>query len=238
MKKQSPSNPYLRVIRNPQAYKNIAYLLLAFPTGLMYFLLLVIGSSLGLGLSVIGVGLLILWGTFILAQLGARLERALANNLLGANIPSSEANILSLGALGEGYNWRAILFLFLKFPLGILSFILTTSIISIIFGMISAPFLFSIDTITFGLREIDTLWEALIVSVFGIALLPLTLIFLGRMAKSWRNLAKSMLRGKAYHAKQKRAATESDRLYLLLDDDADDTEIAYYEESTKGVLTG
>lgn len=242
MKKQFLSNPYLRIIFNPQAYKNLAYLLLTFPTGLLYFVLLIIGSALGFGLSVIGVGLLILWGTFVLGQFGARLERNLANNLLGANIAAPETSITSLSALGEGHSWRAILFLFLKFPLGILSFTLTMIVISTILGIIATPFTYSTGSIIFGFREIDTLWEALIASAFGIILLPLALILLGKMAQGWRNFATGMLQGAPHHEKQKRAATASEIMERLMDDEANDAEVAYYEEeeeeASKGLLTG
>src|SRR5437899_6921604 len=55
----------LRIVRRRQSYMNMLYLLMAFPLGLLYFVLFIIGFSVGTGLAFIGVGLLIL-----LAMLG------------------------------------------------------------------------------------------------------------------------------------------------------------------------
>ena len=230
MKDSFRTNPYLRLVLNPQAYKNIAYLLLAFPTGLMYFLLLVIGSALGFGMLVIGVGLLILWATFIMTQFGARLERWLANKLLAANIPPQEESIVSIKAVGNGDNWMAILFLFLKFPLGIVSFALTTGVISATLGLIIAPFMYSVDTVMVGFREIDTLWEALLASGFGLILLPVALIFLAKIASAWRGLSRRLL--DVSYNEEKRKHTISDSAMDRLSDDIEDGEIAYCQRPT------
>ena len=204
----------------------------------MYFLLLVIGSSLGFPLSIIGIGLLVLWATFIATQLGARLERFLANSLIAAEIPPQEDSIVSLSAIGNGDNWMAILFLFLKFPLGIISFAVTTSVISAIVGLIAAPFLYSVDTVIVGFREIDTLWEALIASGFGLILLPVALIFLAKIASVWRGLSRRLLNVSATQEKRKNVASESD-IMSRLSEEAEDADIAYYEDSSnKSVLTG
>src|SRR3954468_22489681 len=80
----------LGLLRAPielRSYRNLLYLLLAFPLGLTYFLFLVVGLSLGLGLTIIWVGLPVL----LLVLLGSRalsaLERQLAIGLLGAEVP-------------------------------------------------------------------------------------------------------------------------------------------------------
>ena len=46
-----------------QTWLNLAYLLLAFPTGLVYFIVLVVGISLGVALAILVVGLGILLAT-------------------------------------------------------------------------------------------------------------------------------------------------------------------------------
>lgn len=238
MAQQRRNIPFLSIIRNPQAYKNIAYLLLSFPAGLLYFLLLIIGTSVGSSLSVVGVGLFILWGTFILGLLGANLERFLSNLLLGTEIPQQSGNIFSVKALGDGANWRGLLYLFLKFPLGLLTFIVTVTVISFIGGLITAPLIITTGTINIGLREVDTLWEALIASVFGIALLPPGLLLMAKMAQIWRKLSVKLLSHSSQYEKQKRAATESNYIERLINDEADDAEVAYYEDSSKALLTG
>jgi len=68
----------LKVLRDSRTYLRILYLLLAFPLALTYFVLIVTGLSVGLGLSVIGVGLAILVLTMLGWLLAARLEREVA----------------------------------------------------------------------------------------------------------------------------------------------------------------
>jgi hypothetical protein len=48
-----------------QTYLNLLYLLLAFPLGLFYFVLLVTGFSLGFGLLILWVGVIILVGMLV-----------------------------------------------------------------------------------------------------------------------------------------------------------------------------
>ena len=69
--------PIVGVAVDPRSYVNIFYLLLSFPLGLFYFVFLVTGISLGVGLTIIWVGipilLLVLGGSWLLCKL----ERAL-----------------------------------------------------------------------------------------------------------------------------------------------------------------
>ena len=78
---------FFGVIVDPQSYKNILYLFLSFPLGIVYFVFLVTGISVGFGLIVIWVGVpilaLVLAGSWVLCQF----ERVLAVSLLNENIP-------------------------------------------------------------------------------------------------------------------------------------------------------
>src|ERR1051326_3981538 len=70
-----PLTSLSRVARQGQTYRNILYLLLTFPLGLTYFIVLVTGLSTGVGLAIIGVGLLLLFLTFGFAWAMAAVER-------------------------------------------------------------------------------------------------------------------------------------------------------------------
>lgn len=112
---------------------NIVYLLLSFPLGLIYFLITVIGLSLGLGTLVIWIGLPILFVTFCAIHGMAAVERQLAISLLRYPFPvsqrkESETRRPFLRALSDKlrnpYTWTGLLYAILKLPLGIISFTL------------------------------------------------------------------------------------------------------------------
>jgi hypothetical protein len=67
---------FFGVFANKQSYLNIAYLLLSFPFGIFYFIFLMVGFSLGIGLSILGIGLVILLAMLIACSLGAPLRVA------------------------------------------------------------------------------------------------------------------------------------------------------------------
>src|SRR3974390_2504570 len=74
------------VARERQTYLNLLYLLAAFPLGTTYFILLVVGISLGLSTLIIWIGIPILLATIILWEWCARFERFLVGHLLGLPI--------------------------------------------------------------------------------------------------------------------------------------------------------
>ena len=119
------------VVAEAQTYRNLLYLLLAFPLGMAYFIFLTVGISLGVGLAVLGVGLAILFGTLLGVRVLGSFERSLANRLLGTDLDSPDDVESADGVVGtvQAYlqassTWRALGFVFLKFWLGILSFVL------------------------------------------------------------------------------------------------------------------
>ena len=71
------------VIARLQTWKNMAYLALAFPLGLFYFVFLVVGLALGVGLVIIWVGLPILAVVVLAWWAFAGFERLQAEHLLG-----------------------------------------------------------------------------------------------------------------------------------------------------------
>jgi hypothetical protein len=137
----------LGVVADGQTYRNLLYLLLAFPLGMAYFVFLVVGFSLGLALSVLLVGLGILLGTAIAARSIAAFERRLANSLLGTDIAAPddvERDGSGLLATGKAYfqaasTWRGIGFVFLKFWLGVASFVLLVTFLGTALELLLLP---------------------------------------------------------------------------------------------------
>ena len=112
---------------------NIAFLLLSFPLGLIYFLVTVIGLTVGASTLIIWIGLPILFATLVLIRAMAAVERRMITNLLHVSFPdqpySQEMSQRSLwrrfgSILRDPLTWTSTLYMIVKLPLGIVSFTL------------------------------------------------------------------------------------------------------------------
>ncbi len=194
------------VVVQGQTYLNILYLLLAFPLGLFYFIFFVVGFSLGIPLIILWVGFLILlmvlagWWAFIL------LERQLASWLLGVDFPPLWREDISTKTTWEKFKsyianpvtWLGLLFLLLKFPVGILSFTVSISLIAITTALVTAPLTFwlfplQIATDWNTVWLIDTFWEAVIAFFIGLFVGLLALHIMNGMAWVSARLARFLL---------------------------------------------
>lgn len=135
------------VVTDAQTYKNLLYLLLAFPLGLVYFVFLVVGFSLGLALSVLIVGLGILLGSVLAVRVIASFERRLSNTLLSTEIPAPNDVETSSGGIVDtlkaylqaASTWKGLGFVFLKFWMGTLSFVLLVSFLGVALELLVLP---------------------------------------------------------------------------------------------------
>jgi hypothetical protein len=179
-----------------QTYLNILYLLLAFPLGIFYFVFLVTGLSVGLSLIIIWIGIPIL----LLVLIGwwgmAAFERELAIRLLRVEIPPMKRETepgLGLWArlktyLGNPVTWKGLAYLFIKFPLGIFSFVVAITLVSVSLSFVAVPVAFPfvpeqilIEADTGG-WVIDTFGEALLVGVVGLVLALLSVYLMNWLA--------------------------------------------------------
>ena len=112
---------------------NIAFLLLSFPLGLIYFLVTIIGFVVGMSTLILWIGLPILFATLILVRGMATLERRMATNLLHVSFPYQQQSydMLKKGfwrrfgsMLRDPLTWTSAIYMILKLPLGIISFTL------------------------------------------------------------------------------------------------------------------
>ena len=187
-----------------RTYTNLFYLGLAFPLGLFYFVFLLTGLAVGFGLTIVWIGLPIL-AVVLAASWGlAALERRLAILLLGAEVPPMTApsagepkgfwNIVQ-EFLGNPVTWKGLGFLFLKFPLGILSFVLTLTLLVIPFAFLVAPIAWGFDDVYYNIPfwNVDTFGETLILAAFGFMGLLVSLNILNGLGRVWRELAEAML---------------------------------------------
>ena len=206
---------FFGVVADPQSYLNIVYLLLGLPLGIAYFVFLVTGISLGAGLIIIWVGVpilaLVLAGSWAMCEF----ERILAVSLLKEDIPrtirgsstvTDDQNLSSVERLFVGtwrrfkshltnrLTWTGMLYLFLKFPLGIGSFVMVVVLVSVTGAFLGAPFYYWVnDGIDLGTWQVDAVWEALTLTVIGIPLAFISLHLMNGAAFLQGRLARVML---------------------------------------------
>ena len=182
MSQSSVSGKVFGVVAHGQSYLNILYLLLAFPLGTAYFIFLVTGLALGFGLFITLVGipilLLVLGGSWVLCSI----ERWLARTLLNEPIPFAPSHPASKGVwprlrahLGNRVTWTGVLYLMLKFPIGIASFVIVTTLVAITLSMLTAPIYRPWAEIDLWVWYVDDLWETFLCTLIGIPLLFISL---------------------------------------------------------------
>ncbi len=102
---------FFDVINKPQTWRNAGYLLLAFPLGIFYFVFIVTGLSLGLGLFITLLGIPVLIGVLVAVYGMGEFERMTTNSLLDldtepANQPPRGARRTVAQAEGAGGELR------------------------------------------------------------------------------------------------------------------------------------
>jgi signal transduction histidine kinase len=211
-----------------RTYTRLLYLLLSFPLGLFYVLLLGSGMALGAVLAITGVGLLLLLGCLVAAWAFALFERELAVALLGADIPPMAApdrgQLTSwkglVGHLGRSVTWKSMAFLVLKLPLGLVfatgaALPLAASIL-----LLTTPLtILGSDNASFDKLLLLPVVAWLV--LMGVALLILTMHLANWVARAWAGLAEMML-GVAqeerdlWDAQRRAGAAERSRRELIL----------------------
>ncbi len=129
-----------------QILSSITYLLLGLPFGILYFVVLVVGFSLGVPLVLLWVGLPILYATLIVVGGFARFERWLLEGLLNRTVPYEIERRSAKTWLGRFWQhlssfntWKEIVYLFLKFPFGLISSIITIVLLALDVGLLLSP---------------------------------------------------------------------------------------------------
>jgi signal transduction histidine kinase len=187
------------VVLRGQTWMNVAYLLLAFPTGLAYFIVLVVGISVGAGLAVLLIGLVILLATLAAWRAMAALERILARGLLGVPIaPMVDRRGLPIVEqirrwLRDPVTWKSLVFVALKFPLGIVSFAAVVGLGGFSLILLFAPLIVLVTPVTvFGWIVTSSL-QALPLTLAGLIAFPLALHLFNGLGWLWALFARIML---------------------------------------------
>jgi len=165
MKENELSVGFFSIVTKKQTYKNILYLLLSFPLGIFYFTFLVTGISLGAGLAIIWAGVFIFSGVMIAADWLGGFERQLVISILGKDMPELMTKEVSgslfkkmFALIANAKTWKRILYLFIKFPFGIVSFTIVVTLISTSLGLIGTPFYLQYSTGSIYLYSVIITW--------------------------------------------------------------------------------
>ncbi len=197
---------FFKVAIRSQTYLNLVYLFLAFPLGLFYFIFLIIGFFLGFGLLIVWVGALILPMVFVAEWSWAGFERQLAIRLLHEDISPLKRNAPNgmktwdwiKSNMANPATWKSPAYLLAKFPLGVLTFTVLVTLITITLTFLGAPVIyrfFPMEVEHFGISAIliDTPWKAILSVFIGVALLFPTLHIANGLAWISGRFAKVML---------------------------------------------
>jgi two-component system phosphate regulon sensor histidine kinase PhoR len=200
----------LHIAQRKQTYTNMLYLLLTFPLGLVYFILVVLGISLGIGLLVLIIGLpLILLFLIIWWQL-AVFERAMTIAWLHITIPPLSVAHAAKGSwlgqvqvrLTNAMTWKTLAYLFLKFPFGVLAFsllitlgtlMLALGLVGAVLGIVAAPFIY-LALLTKGKDVTGSMViNYLLICCSGYGVLWFPLILFNSLATLWGQFARVTL---------------------------------------------
>jgi hypothetical protein len=136
---------FLAVPVKQQTYRNLLYLSLSLPLGFAYFLFVVLGVSLGVGLAVVLVGVPLLFGVLVVALGLGALERALAAFLLDLDVESrpldADASLRDrvVALATDVGTWKTVLYLPTKFVLGLATLAVGTSVVATGVSMLLVP---------------------------------------------------------------------------------------------------
>jgi signal transduction histidine kinase len=194
-----------RDLLHPLTYTRIAYLLLAGVFGTAWFVILVTVLSVGVGLAVTLVGIPILIASVYAWGWLAEFERRAIGTLTGRHIPSPYRPLPTgswwdrlRARLADPATWKDLTFLFLQFPFGLLSFIVTTTVLAVGLGNLTLPFWYwavpdGADWALFGIVEVDSLAEALALVPFGALVLWVGIPALGALGRFYSAYAELLL---------------------------------------------
>lgn len=154
-----PVRWFVGVFVRRQTYRNLAYLALTFPLGLLYFTLLTTGISVGFGLLVFVVGMPILVGILLLSDRILVFERWLAANLLGVDVPldrdseHEDAWDYLRSPLADLGTWAGLVYLASKFFVGLFTVVAMAVLGTCAGSFLLAPLYYQRATIQVSVPE-------------------------------------------------------------------------------------
>jgi signal transduction histidine kinase len=191
-----------RDLLDPLTYGRIAYLLLALPLGIAEFTFLVTALSTGVGLAITLIGIPILIVSLYAWIWMAGLERRLIGALTGVEIPDPYRPLPEgshwqrlQARVTDPATWKDLVFLLLQLPAGILSFVITVTVLSVGVGSLTLPLWYWAipDGAQVGIFTVDRLLEAIALVPLGALVLLLGVPALGALGRLYAAYAHVLL---------------------------------------------
>lgn len=200
MPAQSTVDRIFGTVIDPQTWRNLLYLILSFPLGLVYFVTVITLLSVGVGTLVIIVGMPILILTFALIRVYVAGERVLLRSLLDAVVPAAPPVRRPPGLvdrmmsyLGDAQLWKGLVYLLIHFVFGVASFALVMALIPASIGLLVAPLTYSLFPYYVLDTAIGTLDQAVLCCSAGAILGLLSLHLLNLWAGLWKRVGVALL---------------------------------------------
>jgi Putative sensor len=196
---------FFGVVRRPRTWLGILFNLLAFPLGLFYFVFLVTGLALGVGLVVVWIGIPILLVVAGAWWLFGAFERLQAQHLLGADVPPAPREWEKVDGIwaklkahfASGATWKDLVYLLAKLPFGIVSTTLLIVGVSMVFWFVSMPFFAAFDVPVINDTWVPPLWFGILCVPLGVLVFFVALHLLNAWSWVCARWAEVMFRGPA-----------------------------------------
>jgi len=176
-------------------FPNLVYLLLSLPLGILYFVVLITGFSLGAGLVITLIGVPILVAMIFVTYILGDLDRTMTSRLLGIKIAKPEARpsnsdsarSILVAQLKSLDFWKELGYLLLKMPLGVISFTIAIVLVAVSLAFIAAPFILTYvpdaQMMLWDGYQIDNMQKAVVTSVAGLGLGLISMLLINGYAK-------------------------------------------------------
>ena len=144
---KSAMGRFFGVFLDPRAYTSLFFLLLALPTGIIYFVLTVTGLSLSAGFSVLIIGVPFFLLFMAICRVVSLAEGRLIEAMTGVRMPRRpvyQGKVLGFWArigemLKDPRTWTTIAYFILRLPIGILYFVIAVAGLSVSLSLIALP---------------------------------------------------------------------------------------------------
>src|SRR5216683_2558444 len=219
---------FLHVVIEPRSYLNALYMLIAFPLGLTYFLVLVGGAITGAFTGIILVGLLFLLATLAAAWGFALLERELVIVLLGVDVPPHSLPDTELVSpwrmlvrhLRQPTTWRSMVYLLIRLPFGIFA----TLLAGILLGPSLTGIIFPIGRLMSEGPSPLAIGNLIVPGAPAVVGLAISFHILNAVGRTWGRFAADMLRVSA--AETRRLSDLIEDLLMLARADSQELKVA------------
>jgi uncharacterized membrane protein len=144
---KSAAGRFFGVFLDPRAYTSLFFMLLALPTGIIYFVLAVSGLSLSAGFSVLIIGVPFFLMFMAVCRVVSLAEGGLIEAMTGVRMPRRpvyQGKALSFWArigemLKDPRTWTTIAYFILRLPIGILYFVIVVAGLAVSLSFIALP---------------------------------------------------------------------------------------------------